>query len=136
MSIGSFFHKVEQEFVKLFRAAPSYEQKVQSVIAYVGPVVVGIIGMVDPAVAPEANAVMKTVQSDLSTVSALTQAGQVTPGTPAAATVVTSLNAIKMNVGGLLALAEVKNSAKVNEITAAVNMIVGEMDAMLSGAPA
>lgn len=135
MSIGTFFHKIEAEFIKLFKAAPSYEQKVQSVIALVGPIVVGVIGMADPAIAPEVNTVMRTVQSDLATVSALTQAGQVAPGSTGAVTVETALNAIKDNTSGLLALAEVKNSTKVSEITSAVNMIVGEMDAMLTALP-
>lgn len=135
MSIGTFFHRVEAEFVKLFRAAPSYEQKVQSVIALVGPIVVGIIGMADPAIAPEVTSVMRTVQSDLATVSTLTQAGQVAPGSTAVVTVETAMNAIKDNVNGILSIAEVKNSVKVNEITSAVNMITGEMDAMLAELP-
>ncbi len=131
MSVGSFLKKVEMEFVKLFHEAPSFEQRAQSAIAIVGPIVVRILQSADPSIAPVVGSVLKTVQSDLATVSALTQAGQVAPGTPAAVTVTTALNAVRDNLSGMLQIAEIKNSTKVTEITNDVNMVVGELDALL-----
>lgn len=136
MSIGSFFSKVEAELKKLF-GSTTVEQKIQSVISYVAPIVNTIISLADPAIAPFVAGVISTVQSDLATVSVVVQGAAVSAGSTAAQTVTSALNSVKANLAGLLASAEIKNSAKVSQITAATNLVIGEVDAALAGlAPA
>jgi hypothetical protein len=75
---------------------------------------------------------MGTVQSDLAVLAAVVDDATAAPGSHAAAVATSALNSIKTNLSGLLAAAEVKNSAKSTEITIAVNTIVAEADVLLA----
>lgn len=134
MSLGSFFHRVGSAFKKLFGSIPTWEKTAQSVITFVAPVLEIIIQHAAGTGAETTVAnVIGTVQSDLATISAVVEGGQTDQhGT---AVVVSSLNSIKANISGILQLAEIKNSSKQAEITSAVNLIVGEADAILGAIP-
>jgi hypothetical protein len=136
MSVKTFFSKVWDEMEKLFTNGATYEKAIQSVITYAAPIVETIVGLAagGPAAALVTR-VISTVQSDMATVSVVVQQGTVAPGSTAATTCEAALNSIKTNLTSLLTAAEVKNSAKAADITNAVNLIVGEVDAALSGLP-
>jgi hypothetical protein len=136
MSVNTFVERMEQDFVKWFKAAPAWEQKAQSMVAYVGPFVVAIVGIADPAAAPAVGNVMKMVQGDLATISAVTHSATTSSGSSAAMTVRTAMDSIKNNLAGLLAMAEIKNSAKAGQITSVVTLITAEMDAVVPSIPA
>ena len=133
----SFFEKAGAELEKLFGGKASFEQKVQSVIAYVAPLVNTIVALADPAISPIVNGVISTVQSDLATISTVVTQGTAPAGSPAAQTATTALNSIKSNLSGLLTDVGVKNSASFTKIEAIANTIIGEIEAILgSMAPA
>jgi hypothetical protein len=135
MSLGTFFKKVEQALFR-FLKNPSWEQKADGVITYVAPVLEEVIVLTlgTPAETVAA-AVISRVQSGLATVSAILLEAQVTPGTSVAKTVTIALNSVKDNLTGLLTAAEVKNTTKSTQITSTVNMLVGEIDALLGSMP-
>lgn len=134
MNIKTFFSSVEAELKKLF-ISTSWEQKVQSTILYVAPILETIVSLVDPIAAPAVASVVRTIQSDLATVSTVVQNAQVQPGTTAMATVSSALSSISTNLQSLLTAAEVKNSAKAAQITATVTLLSGEVQAMISNLP-
>jgi hypothetical protein len=133
-SVKSFFEGVGKTLEKLFGAgASTFEVKAQAVITYVAPLVTTIVQLTaGTAAATLVSNIMKTVQVDLATVATAVQAGTAAPGSHTYVVVTTALNSITSNLASLLAAAEVKNSGKVSEITAAVNLIVGEVEAVLS----
>ena len=138
MFIVSFVEKVGSELKRLFKStigSSTFTKTVQATITYVAPILETILTLVDPAIAPIVARVIGIVQADLATVSVVVQHGKVAPGTPGAVAVETALNSIKENLSGLLAVAEVKNSSKIQEITASVNLNVGETDALLNSLP-
>jgi hypothetical protein len=130
-SFKTFFEKVGAEIEKLFGKA-GLEQKIQAVITYAAPIVETIVTLADPPIAPLVNSVISIVQADLATVSAVVQGATPTPGSTTSQTITTALNSIKSNLSGLLTDAGVKNSTNFSKISAAVNLIIGEVDAVLT----
>lgn len=132
-----FFDKIGHDVKLVFQDAFSltFEQKVLSTIAYTEPFVNGIVSLADPQILPVVEKVEAAVVGDLTTLKNLAQAGKVAPGSTAAQQVVAALGSIKSNLSALLADTGVKNSSKVTQITAAVNLINGEVDAILESAP-
>ena len=135
MSISSFFSKIGTEFKKLFGKAPAFEQIAQSVITYVSPILLTVLTFADPAIEPIVSKAVSIVQADLATVSTVVKDGAVTAGSTGAATVEAALASINSNLTGLLSVAEVKNSNKIVEITAAVNSVTTEVDTLLNNIP-
>lgn len=134
MSLSTFFHKVGSAFKKLFGSS-TWEKTASSTITFVAPLLETIVGYVAGSGAENTvKGIIGTVQSDLATIAAVVDGGQVDAhGT---AVVVSALNSVRANMSGLLNLAEVKNSDKQAAITTAVNLVVGEVDAMLGALPA
>jgi hypothetical protein len=133
-AIGTFFDKIGSTLKKLF-GSTTWEKQVQGVITYVAPIVETIIGLMDPAVAPLVSGIIGTVEADLATVSTVVSGATVPAGSTSAAAVASALNSVKTNLASLLAMAEVKNSSTSAGVTAAVNLIVNEMDAALTNLP-
>lgn len=132
--IKTFFEKVGAEFEKLFGKLPSWAQSAKSVITYVAPLLETIVQLAAGSAAEAKVATwIADVQGDLATVSAIAKDGTPAPGSTAAKSAQTALSSINTNMAALLADADVKNSAKVNEIEAAVTGITGEISALLSG---
>ena len=137
----TFAEKVGSELKKLFGAG-GIEQTAVAVITYVAPLLETIVQLAAGSGAEALVAgVIKQVQADLATVSALVQGGTVTAGSSVAQSISTALGSVKDNLASLLADAHIKSSSKNTAITAAVTTIVGEVDALLgtpsiSSAPA
>lgn len=131
----TFFEEVGAELKKLFKST-AWEQAALAVVTYVAPIAEGILTFADPAIEPLVANVVNVVKSDLATISVVVKQGTAAPGSPAAVAVTTALNSINTNLRGLLEVAEVKNSTKIAEITAAVNTITNEVDAALAALPA
>jgi len=131
--IITFFEKVGSWLKKLF-TNPKTEQTILATIKYVAPFIETLVGLAagGPAEILVTN-IVNQVQADLATVAVVVQEGIPPAGSTAAQQAETALNSIKTNLTALLADADVKNSAKVAEITSTVNLIAGEADAMLSG---
>lgn len=131
-----FWDKVEAAFKKLF-GSTKWEQTATSVITYVAPLVETIVGLAagGPAEAL-VTSVVNIVKSDLATVSAIVSGATETPAGTALVAVKNALSSIQTNLGSVLSDADVKNSAKYADITSVVNLIVGEVEAVLSNIPA
>lgn len=135
MSIGSFFHRVGAAFKKLFGSS-TWEKQAASAISYVAPLLETIVGLsAGSAAQAEVTSVVTTVQTDLATVAAVIDGGTVSDA-HGAQVVINALTSVKSNLSGLLEVAAIKNSDKQAAITSAVNLIVGEVDAMLGSVPA
>jgi hypothetical protein len=134
MSISTFFEKIGHDLKEIFTST-TWEQKTLAAIAYSEPFLVGMLDLVDPTIAPLVSSVLAAVTSDLGTVKNVVSQGTVAPGSSAATEVVSALNSVKSNLSSLLTDADVKNSANVAKITAAVNLVNGEVDAILDEAP-
>lgn len=135
MFIVTFAEKLGSVIKRLFKAtigSSNFTKTVQGTITYVAPILETILTLVDPAIAAVVEKVIGIVQADLATVSTVVQHATVAPGTPGAVAIETALTSVKDNLSSLLDVAEIKNSAKITQITAAVNLIVGETDALLS----
>jgi hypothetical protein len=128
----TFFEKVGTEIEKLFGGKASLEQKIQSVIAFTAPLVNTIVTLADPSIAPQVSKAVTVVQSDLATISTVVQGSTVVPGSTGAQTAITALNSIKTNLNDLLTEAGVKNTAKFAQISAAANLVIGEVEAILA----
>lgn len=128
----TFFEKVGSTLKKLF-TSHGWETKAIATINYVAPMVETIVALTagGPAATIVAN-VVNIVKADLATVATVCQDGMPAPGSTAAQTVTSALNSVKSNLTELLADADVKNSAKAEEITAVTTTIIGEANALLS----
>lgn len=133
-SVVTFFEKVGSWFKSLFKKAPAVEQQISAVVSYVAPIAESILTLVDPPAALIATPIITEVETGLATLKATTSGVSLTGTT--LQTVDSVLNSIKTNISGLLDIAEIKNSAKIADITAAVTAITGEVDAILTNLPA
>jgi hypothetical protein len=132
---NSFFHAFGSELERLFGNA-SYAQKAAAVINYAAPVVEMIVQDVAGTDAEkEAESIIETIKTDLATVSALVQGGTPDAGSTVWASLKKALDSAKANLTSILQLAAIKNHAKVDKITSGVNLVVGELDALLGGLP-
>lgn len=132
--VGTFFHKVGAIAKKLF-GSTTWEKTAQSVITYTAPLLETVVQLAAGDAAEQTVAkVVNTVQADLATLAAVVD-GAHQGDAHGAAVAISALGSIKVNMVGLLQATDVKNSTKATEITAVVNLIVGEVDAMLLSLP-
>lgn len=127
MSLKSFFSSVESEFKKLFGSAPAVLQTVSGTLTVVAPLISTILVLTGEE--PEAAAVavvVSQVQSDIAAVSALIKSSGSTP------TVTSVLTAVIANLKDLLTAGDIKNPETLTKVTAAVNVIVSEFEAVLA----
>jgi hypothetical protein len=138
MSIKTFFERVEDDlksvFGKLFSA--TWEQKVLIGLTQLDPFIEGVIAVVDPSIAPLVIGILNKVTDWLTEVKSLVAMGTVAPGSSEATQVTSALNSVKSNLAALLADSDIKNSTKVSEITAVVNMVDSEANVILANVPA
>lgn len=132
-SVEGFFKKVGEEFVNIFKKAPTFEQDAQTFVGLAGPALETILAVVDPAILPVVTPVVSLVEAKLATLSTITKNTVLPPGGSSAATEVqTLLQDVQTSVGGILSLASVKNSAKVQQITAEVNGIDNAIQTLIT----
>lgn len=131
----SFFEKIGSALKKLFTNT-TFEQQISSTIKYVAPLVETILTFTVGQPAEQVVAgIISEVQTDLATAYATVQGATVAAGSPVTAVIAAAFASVKANLASLLADAEVKNSTKVADITSAVNLIDGEVTALLSNLP-
>jgi len=133
--LGSFFSKVKSFFEKVFGSG-NWERTVGSVITIVAPLVETLVALTagEPE-ATEIQSVVNQVQSDLAAVAAL--ATSVTPASGATTyqQIGTVLNGVKTNLASLLAAGHIKDTATLTKVTAIVDTVVNEVEAILSEVP-
>jgi hypothetical protein len=131
----TFFAKLKAAFEKVF-GSTTWEKTALGVISFIAPLLETIVGLAagGPAEALVAK-VISIVQSDLSTLQTVVSDATSATSTSGLQTAQNALNSIKTNLSSLLTAAQIKNSTKAADITAAVNTVVGEVDAILENMP-
>lgn len=125
----SWFTKVENAFKDLFKST-TWEQTAETTISVAAPMVETIVALAagGPAEAAVAS-VVRQVQNGLAGAKAVL--GSVS-GTTAKAQVSSLITAVNANLATLLQDADIKNSTHAAEITAAVNGLSGELQAIIA----
>jgi hypothetical protein len=124
----SFFKDIEAIFKKVF-GSTNWEQTAETTITVAAPMLETIVALAAGGPAAAAvTGVVKQVQNDLAATTMLLRSASGPTVKQKISNLITGINA---NLQTLLADADVKNSAKAAEITAAVNGISGELQAIL-----
>ena len=121
------FQDIENLFKKLFKNEPSWAQVASADIAYVAPIIETILALFGQgAIDATVTATVAVIQTDLVLATKFIQA------LDSSKNLTDVLEALKANFLGLLQLAAIKNSDKVSTITAYVNGVVAEIEAIIA----
>jgi hypothetical protein len=126
----SFFSKVEAWLKKVF-GSPKWENTARATLTIVAPLTETIVGLVagEPAAAA-VGAIINVVQSDLGVAATVIGQADATP------TLDGALSAITTNLQALLTAGHISNPTTQTKVTAIVNTIVGEVEAIQKTLPA
>jgi hypothetical protein len=132
-----FFHSALAFFKKVFTNT-DWTHAAQVGITVAAPLVETVASLAGgPAVGAEVTNIVNTVKTDFGVVSVTLGQIQSAPGNVNAITLLkNTLGSIKTNLGQLLTVADIKDAGTKQSVTLTVNMIVGEIDAILSSVPA
>lgn len=129
----SFFSKIESFFKKFFTNT-TWEQKVSAGIAITAPGLQTLIALTaGQENADQVASIVKEVQTDLATLSALLSQAQA--GQDVHQTIINILEAVKNNLSDLLAAGHIKDQDTLTKVTAIVNGVIGEIEAVLPLVP-
>ena len=135
MNVKLMFHKLEDWFEKLATDANKADLVASSTLKYVAPLVEGIAtATMGEAASAEIKAIITETQTDLAT-AAMFLPEVSTPGSSAGATVTNLLSSVQSNLKGLLAAGHIKNTATISKVTGVVDVITGELGAVISSLP-
>ena len=134
----SFFHSAVAFFKKVFTNSAGWTHAAQVAITVASPLVETLAQVAGGAnVGAEVTAIMNTIKTDFGVVSVtLTQIQQQPGNVNAVALLKNTLAAIKDNLAGLLKVAAVKDPNMQQTVTTTANLLIGEIDAVLSSIPA
>jgi len=133
--LGSFFSKIKAFFEKLFESG-NWERTVSSVITVIAPLVESIVALTaGEAASSEVQGVVNQVLSDLAAVQALATSATPATGATTYQQIGTVLSGIKTNLASLLAAGHIKDTATLTKVTAIVDTVVNECEAILSELP-
>jgi hypothetical protein len=125
----SFFSSVEN-FFKKFVKNTTWEQTVSAGIGIAAPGLESIIALTaGESDASTIQSVVSETQTDLATLTGLL--AQSKAGTNASATIVNVLNAVKSNLSSLLTAGHIKDATTLTKVTAVVNGVIEEIEAVL-----
>jgi len=125
----SFFSKIESFFEK-FVHNTTWEQKVSAGIGLAAPGLESIVALTaGESDASEIQSVVSEVQTDLATVAGFLAQSQ--GGASVVSTLTTVLNAVKSNLGALLTAGHIKDAETLTKVTAIVNGVIDEVEAIL-----
>jgi hypothetical protein len=116
-------------FEDIFGSKATWEKTAATAITFGGPIVEEVVELTGgPAAATETQRILTSIQSDLATASKVLST---TSGDTAKQACQQLITNVQTNLTALLQSADVKNSAKQAEITQAVNLIGGELQAIM-----
>lgn len=130
--MGNFFKNVIHVFTKLFGNAPSVLQTASSVLRYVSPFIKGILSLVGgEPLAADVQKIVAEIQSDLATAATLISQSHGSPSAGIVDQLVNILTAVNSNLAALLQAGHIKEPSTVAKVTAIVNTITGEIQALV-----
>ena len=128
--LRSFASRVEAEFKKMFKEAPSWAMVAEGVLTYLGPVVVTIVDVAGgPAMGAEAASVLSDIKTKLATAAAMVKMAESTTGVEGV------LAEIQADLPTLLGALQVSHPAAVEKVTAYTQIVATELAALLSALP-
>lgn len=131
----TLFSHIKHFFEKLF-GSTNWERVAINTLAVVGPLLSTLVALT--AGAPAAALVSKivaTAQADLQTVAGLVTSVQAGTATGAAAQLQNLLAGVKANLSALLTAADIKDADTQAKVSAIVNTVIEEIDAILGELP-
>ena len=127
MSLKTIFESIESDFAKIFSKAPTVLQVVETDIAVVAPVVETIIALTgNEAAAAAITVVVNQVEVDLTTALTVIKTSGSSPN------VKSVLQAVVANLGSILSAGDIKDSATLAKVEAAVNLVVSELNVVIA----
>lgn len=132
----TLFSHIKTFLTKLF-GSTNWERVAVNTLSVVGPLLTTLVTLT--AGAPAAALVSKivsTAQSDLQTVAGLVTSVQSGTATGAAAQLQNLLAGVKTNLSSLLTAADIKDADTQAKVSAIVNTVIEEIDAILAEMPA
>jgi hypothetical protein len=132
-----FFHSALAFFKKVFTST-DWTHAAQVGITVTAPLVETLATVIGGAgVGSEVTNIFNIVKTDFGVVSVTLGQIQAAPGNVNAVTLLkNTLGSIKTNLSQLLTVADIKDAGTKQSVTLTVNMIVGEIDAVLDAIPA
>lgn len=130
--MGSFFHKLGSIWHRFFGSAPDWVNHALMTLNYAAPLAVGIMAQVDPEDVPQAQAVVDEIKRDLTNAVALLHKPE---GDSTKEKVRDYVLNVKSKLGDLLTAGHIKNPATLTKVKAIADVIIGELDAVLSSIP-
>lgn len=128
--LKSFASKVEAEFRKMFKEAPSWIAIAEGVLTYLGPVVVTLVEVAGgPVLGTEAELVISDIKTKLATAAAMVKTAGSTKG------IAGVLEEIQADLPVLLGALQVSNPATVEKVTGYTGIVATELAALLEALP-
>ena len=128
--LRSFASRVETEFKKMFKEAPSWLAIAEGVLTYLGPVVVTIVDVAGgPALGSEASLVLGDIKTKMATAAAMVKTAGSTTG------IAGVLAEIQTDLPVLLSALQVSNPTTVEKVTSYTDIVGTELAALLSSLP-
>jgi len=129
-TLKTYFEKIKILFKKFSQEEPTWAQIAETDIAFGAPIVENIVTLVGGAtLGSEVTNAITLIKNDLAVVTKFIKEED------SSSNLSEALETLKANFTALLSIAAIKNSAKVTEITAYVNTIIGEIEAILTLLP-
>jgi hypothetical protein len=129
-NVENHFEDITNIFIKFFKQVPIWTTTASTTLAFIAPVLETIVA-IDGSVALDNKVVnvIKLIQSDL------VLAAKFVNAVDSSKNLVDVLESIKTNVGDLLTIAAVKNSAHFAQYENYAKAIIGEIEAIISVLP-
>lgn len=129
-TVETDFTDIENIFKKFFKNEPTWAQVALVDISYAAPILNTVITVIGGAqLAAEVSTIISVIQNDIVLATKFIKAED------SSKNLTDVLNNIVANLGNLLSLGSIKNHAEIATITAYVNGIVGEIEAILGNLP-
>jgi hypothetical protein len=131
--VKSFFDHIGEWLEDHLGSASSFEHTASVALGVASPLLTTLLTLVaGEPIAAKVSAVVAQVQNDLSNTSAILNGAEASDATHS---LTGFLGSVKTNLGTLLADADIKNSAKADQITEIVNTVIGEVEAVAAAIP-
>ncbi|HEY2361223.1 MAG TPA: hypothetical protein VGK36_08915 [Candidatus Angelobacter sp.] len=127
------FKKIGTFFKNLWNETPKWSESVSTGIILVAPLANTIVAMVAPDEVPLVQNVVSQVKSGLAAAAKFASDAHGSDAAPAG--LITTLEAVKSNLGDLLTAGHIKNADTLTKVTAVANSIIGEVEAILEVVP-
>ena len=129
----TLFSSIKGFFTRLYNSTPKWSEEVSTGIKLAAPLTNSIVVLLAPEEAPLVQGVVSEVQSDLAVAAQLVSQSHGSDTVPAG--VNTALDSVKNNLSGLLTAGHIKNADTLAKVTAVVNTIIGEVEAIIGALP-